>query len=97
MNKKMEDMKSNTVGEIQKRQADSSGQMSQLEQEIMTLKSQLEETRQLNSQLKDKNAELESNFPITPSRKPPNVTRPCGGWKRSRRPKKRNWQSFLKK
>jgi len=62
MNKKMEDMKSNTVGEIQKRQADSSGQMSQLEQEIMTLKSQLEETRQLNSQLKDKNAELESNF-----------------------------------
>jgi tol-pal system protein YbgF len=62
VNKKLEDMKSNTVGMIQKRQADSSGQMSQLEQEIMTLKSQLGETNQLNSQLKDKNAELESAF-----------------------------------
>ncbi len=62
VNKKLEDMKSNTVGMIQKRQADSSGQMSQLEQEIMTLKSQLGETNQLNSQLKEKNAELESAF-----------------------------------
>lgn len=62
VNKKLEDMKSNTVGMIQKRQADSSGQMSQLEQEIMTLKSQLGETNQLNSHLKDKNAELESAF-----------------------------------
>ncbi len=62
VNKKLEDMKSNTVGMIQKRQADSSGQMSQLEQEIMTLKSQLGETNQLNSQLKDKNAELEGAF-----------------------------------
>jgi len=62
MNKKLEDMKSNTVNDLQKRQADSSGQMSQLEQEIMTLKSQLEETNQLNNQLKEKNAQLESNF-----------------------------------
>ncbi|HSO10377.1 MAG TPA: hypothetical protein VLR45_10345, partial [Desulfoprunum sp.] len=62
MNKKLEDMKVNTVSDLQKRQADSSGQMSQLEQEIMTLKSQLDETRQLNSQLKEKNAQLENNF-----------------------------------
>lgn len=62
MNKKLEDMKVNTVSDLQKRQADSSGQMSQLEQEIMTLKSQLDETQQLNSQLKEKNAQLENNF-----------------------------------
>jgi len=62
MNKKLEDMKVTTVSDLQKRQADSSGQMSQLEQEIMTLKSQLDETQQLNSQLKEKNAQLENNF-----------------------------------
>ena len=62
VNKKLEDMKANTVGMIQKRQADSSGQMTQLEEEIMTLKSQLEETNQLNSSLKNKNAELETAF-----------------------------------
>lgn len=62
VNKKLEDMKANTVGQIQKRQADSSGQMSQMEQEIMTLKNQLEDTTQQNNQLKEKNSELESAF-----------------------------------
>lgn len=62
VNKKLEDMKANTVGMIQKRQADSSGQMSQLEEEIMTLKSQLDETNQLNSRLREQNTELETAF-----------------------------------
>lgn len=62
VNKKLEDMKANTVGMIQKRQADSSGQMTQLEEEVMTLKSQLQETNQLNNNLKEKNTELETAF-----------------------------------
>ncbi len=62
VNKKLEDMKANTVGMLQKRQADSSDQMGQLEQEVMTLKGQLEETNQLNNRLKEQNSELETAF-----------------------------------
>ncbi len=62
VNKKLEDMKANTVGMLQKRQADSSDQMGQLEEEVMTLKSQLEETNQLNNRLKEQNSELETAF-----------------------------------
>ncbi|MDK9707890.1 MAG: tetratricopeptide repeat protein [Desulforhopalus sp.] len=61
VNKKLEDMKSTTVP-IQKRQAAASGQMDQLEKEIMELKGQLEETHHLNQRLKDQNKELETSI-----------------------------------
>ena len=58
VNKKLEDMKSTTVGQLQQRQAAASGQVDQLEQDIMQLKSQLEETYHLNEKLKVQNQEL---------------------------------------
>lgn len=62
VNKKLADMQSNTVGDIQKRQAASSNQMDQLENEILNLKSQLEETNHLNRSLKEQNKELATNI-----------------------------------
>lgn len=64
VNKKLEDMKSNTVGDIQKRQAASSNQIDQLDREIINLKSQLEETNHLNRRLKEQNKELETNIGV---------------------------------
>lgn len=64
VNKKLEDMKSTTVGDIQKRQAASSNQMDQLEREILNLKNQLEETNHLNRRLKEQNKELETNISV---------------------------------
>jgi tol-pal system protein YbgF len=61
VNKKLEDMKSTTVP-IQKRQAAASGQMDQLEKEIMELKGQLDETHHINQRLKDQNKELETSI-----------------------------------
>ncbi len=58
VNKKIEDMKSDTVDRLQKRQAAASGQMDQLEQDIMQLKSQLEESYHLNQRLREQNKEL---------------------------------------
>ncbi|BCL60722.1 hypothetical protein DGMP_14150 [Desulfomarina profundi] len=58
VNKKLEDMKSTTFGQLQKRQAASSGKMDQLEQEILELQSQLEETNHLNRRLRENNKEL---------------------------------------
>jgi len=62
VNKKIEDMKSNTVGQLQKRQAAASGQVDQVEQDILELKSQLEETYHLNQRLKEQNKELEATI-----------------------------------
>lgn len=62
VNKRLEDMKSTTVGDIQKRQAASSSQIDQLEREILSLKSQLEETSLQNNQLKEQNVNLEQNI-----------------------------------
>jgi TolA-binding protein len=59
VNKKLEDMKSTTVGDLQKRQAAASGQMDQLENDLLELKSQLEESYYLNQKLREQNKELE--------------------------------------
>ncbi len=64
VNKKLEDMKSTTVGDIQKRQAASSNQIDQLDREILNLKGQLEETNHLNRTLKEQNKELETNITV---------------------------------
>lgn len=64
VNKKLEDMKSTTVGDIQKRQAASSNQLDQLDREILNLKGQLEETNHLNRRLKEQNKELETNISV---------------------------------
>lgn len=61
VNKKLEDMKTATIP-LQKRQAAASGQMDQLEKEILELKGQLEETQYLNQKLKDQNKELEASI-----------------------------------
>jgi tol-pal system protein YbgF len=58
VNKKIEDMKSDTVDRLQKRQAAASGQMDLLEQDMMQLKSQLEESYHLNQRLREQNKEL---------------------------------------
>ncbi len=62
VNKKLEDMKATTVGQLQQRQAAASGQVDQLEQDILLLKSQLEETYHLNQKLKEQNQELETSI-----------------------------------
>lgn len=62
VNKKLEDMKSTTVGQLQKRQAAASGQMDGLEQDILKLKSQLEESYHLNQRLREQNKELEESI-----------------------------------
>lgn len=58
VNKKIADMKVDTVDPLQKRQAAASGQMDTLEQDIMQLKSQLEESYHLNQRLREQNKEL---------------------------------------
>jgi tol-pal system protein YbgF len=62
VNKKIEDMKSTTVGQLQKRQAAASGQVDQVERDILELKSQLEETYHLNQRLKEQNKELQESI-----------------------------------
>lgn len=62
VNKKLEDMKANTVVQLQKRQAAASGQVDQVEQDILSMKSQLEETYHLNQRLKEQNKELEATI-----------------------------------
>ncbi len=62
VNKKLEDMQSNTVGEMQKKQASSSGQLNEMQQEILVLKSELEATAVTNRQLQEKNKGLESSL-----------------------------------
>jgi TolA-binding protein len=60
VNKKIDDMRSTTVGQLQKGQAATTGQLDQLEQEILTLKNQLEDTYHINQRLSEQNKELET-------------------------------------
>ncbi len=62
VNKKLEDMKSTTFGQLQKRQAASAGQMDELGLEVLELKSQLEETGHSNRRLKEHNKELQQSI-----------------------------------
>ncbi|MBW6520815.1 MAG: tetratricopeptide repeat protein [Desulfoarculaceae bacterium] len=62
VNKKVEDLQANTVGEIQRKQASSSGQLSELQQEILELKSELEATAAVNRQFQQQNKALESSL-----------------------------------
>ena len=62
VNKKLNDMKNETVDDMQKRQAASSDQMDQLQNEIMTLRGQLEETARFNKELTEQNRQLETSF-----------------------------------
>jgi TolA-binding protein len=60
VNKKIDDMRSTTVGQLQKGQAATTGQLDQLEQEILTLKNQLDDTYHINQRLSEQNKELET-------------------------------------
>lgn len=62
VNKKIEDMKADTVDRLQKRQAAAIGQMDQLEQDMLELKNQLEESYYLNQRLREQNKELEQTI-----------------------------------
>jgi tol-pal system protein YbgF len=62
VNKKLNDMKNETVDDMQRRQAASSDQIDQLQNEIQTLRGQLEETAHLNKELTEQNKQLESSF-----------------------------------
>lgn len=62
VNKKVEDMQANTVGDIQKKQASSSGQLNELQQEIMALKSELEATAAVNREFQQQNKTLETTL-----------------------------------
>ena len=62
VNKKVEDLQANTVGDIQKKQASSTGQLNELQQEILALKSELEATATVNRQFQQQNKVLESSL-----------------------------------
>jgi len=62
VNKKLEDMKSTTFGQLQKRQAASAGQMDELGLQVLELKGQLEETGHSNRRLTEHNKELKESI-----------------------------------
>ncbi len=62
VNKKIDDMKMDTMSDMQKRQAASSDQLDQLQNEIQNLRGQLEETAHMNRLLTEQNKELENSF-----------------------------------
>jgi TolA-binding protein len=59
LNKKVEEMKDNTVGQMQQRQANSSGLIDQLQADILQLRSQFEENNHISRMLQEQNKELE--------------------------------------
>ncbi|MEA3466801.1 MAG: tetratricopeptide repeat protein [Thermodesulfobacteriota bacterium] len=59
INKKLDDMKENTVGQMQQRQASSSGQLDQLQNDILQLNSTLDENQHMNRMLQEQNKELQ--------------------------------------
>jgi len=59
INKKLDDMKINTVDRMQQRQATSSGQLDLLQADILALKSELEENAHMNRLLQEQNKELQ--------------------------------------
>lgn len=62
MNNKIAQMKNDTNEQIQQRSASSELQIDQLDQEIMVLKHQLEETNEINRRLKENNDSLSENI-----------------------------------
>lgn len=62
VNKKLEEMKSTTFGQLQKRQAASAGQVDELGLQVLELKSQLEETGHSNRRLTEHNKELRQSI-----------------------------------
>ena len=62
LNRKVVEMQSSTVDNIEKRQASTSGYMSKLQDDIDQLRSQVEESYSLNQQLREQNKELESSI-----------------------------------
>ncbi|MDD3815737.1 MAG: tol-pal system protein YbgF [Desulfocapsaceae bacterium] len=62
VNKKLEDMQANTVDKMQKKQASSAGQLTEMQQELLALKSELEATAMTNRQLQEQNKELETSL-----------------------------------
>ncbi len=62
VNKKLEDMQANTVNKMQKKQASSAGQLNEMQQELLALKSELEATSMTNRQLQEQNKELETSL-----------------------------------
>jgi TolA-binding protein len=59
VNKKIDDMKVNTVDQMQQRQAMSSGQLDQLQADILQLRSKLDENAHMNRMLQEQNKELQ--------------------------------------
>lgn len=59
INKKLDDMKDNTVGQMQQRQADSSGTLDQIQSDLLALKAKLEENAHMNRILQEQNKELQ--------------------------------------
>ncbi|MBU4236274.1 MAG: tol-pal system protein YbgF [Proteobacteria bacterium] len=62
VNKKLEDMQANTVDKMQKKQASSAGQLTEMQQELLALKGELETTAMTNRQLQEQNKELETSL-----------------------------------
>ena len=62
LNKKVVELETSTVDNLQKRQASSASQMDQLYKEFLQFKSDLEETGHLNRRLTEQNKELENAF-----------------------------------
>ena len=59
INKKLDDMKVNTVDQMQQRQASSSGLLDQLQADVLQLKSRLEENAHMNRMLQEQNKEFQ--------------------------------------
>ncbi len=59
INKKLDDMKVNTVDQMQQRQASSSGMLDQLQADILQLKSRLEENAHMSRMLQEQNKEFQ--------------------------------------
>jgi len=62
LNKKVTDLESSTIDELQKRQANSVNQIDRLQQDLLELRSGLEETGHLNRRLNEQSKELETAF-----------------------------------
>ncbi len=62
INKKIDDVKTDTMGDMQKRQAASVGHIDQLQSDIQNLRGQLEEMAHMNRMLTEQNKELSSSL-----------------------------------
>ena len=68
VNKKVDDMKLQTVDQIQLRQASSSSQLDQLREEVLVLKGQVDELTHFNRMLKEQNKEFQTSLTSYSSR-----------------------------